>query len=61
MAKEEITPSEWQIMQVLWADYIYMASILIAAVCIFGKRMRLRRQAAGMEKVMFENVKMMQK
>ena len=54
MAKEEITPSEWQIMQVLWADYIYMASILIAAVCIFGKRMRLRRQAAGMEKVMLQ-------
>ncbi len=38
----------------LWADYIYMAGILIAAVCIFGKRMRLRRLDAGMEKVMLQ-------
>ena len=44
-------------MTCLWADYIYMAGIIIAVVCIFGKRMRLRRLAAGMEKVMFENVR----
>ncbi len=38
-------------MTCLWAGYIYMAGIIIAVVCIFGKRMRLRRLAAGMEKV----------
>ena len=41
----------------LWVDRIYMTGILIAAICIFGKRLRLRRLVAGMEKVMFENVR----
>ncbi len=40
-------------MSCLWADRIYMAGILVAAICIFGKRLRLRRNVAGMEKVMF--------
>ena len=44
-------------MSCLWADRIYMAGILIAAICIFGKRIRLWRTVAGMEKVMFENVR----
>lgn len=34
-----------------------MVGILIAAICIFGKRLRLRRLVAGMEKNMFENVR----
>lgn len=38
----------------LWADYMYMAGILAAAICIFGKRLRLRRAVARMEKGMFE-------
>ena len=43
-------------MTCLWADYIYMAGILIAAVCIFGKRLRLRKSVAGMEKVSLDNM-----
>lgn len=39
----------------LWADRIYMAGIFVAAICIFGKQLRLQREVAGMEKVMFEN------
>ena len=42
-------------MTCLWADRIYMAGILIAAVCIFGKRLRLRKSVAGMEKVSLDN------
>ena len=41
----------------LWVDRIYMAGILVTAICIFGKRIRLWRTVAGMEKVMFENVR----
>lgn len=37
-----------------WAACIYMAGIFVAAVCIFGKQLRLRRTVAGMEKVMLE-------
>ena len=44
-------------MSCLWADRIYMAGILIAAICIFRKRIRLQRTVSGMEKVMFENVR----
>lgn len=40
----------------LWVDRIYMAGILVSAICIFGKRLRLQKTAAEMEKVMFENV-----
>ena len=43
-------------MTCLWADRIYMAGILIAAVCIFGKRLRLRKPVAGMEKVSLDNM-----
>lgn len=35
----------------IWADRIYVAGILAAAVCIFGKRLHFRRTVAGMEKV----------
>ena len=44
-------------MTCLWADRIYMAGILVTAICIFGKRIRLQRTVSGMEKVMFENVR----
>ena len=43
-------------MTCLWADRIYMAGILIAAVCIFGKRLRLRKSVAGMERVSLDNI-----
>lgn len=43
-------------MTCLWADRIYMAGILKAAVCIFGKRLRLRKSVAGMEKVSLDNM-----
>ena len=43
-------------MTCLWADRIYMAGILIAAVCIFGKRLRLRKSVAGMEKGFLDNM-----
>lgn len=58
---EAVLRVTWRIMVVtvswLWADRIYMAGILAAAICIFGKRLRLQRTVAGMEKVMFENVR----
>ena len=44
-------------MSCLWADRIYMAGILVAAICIFGKRLRLRRLVAGMEKVFFDGIR----
>ena len=40
----------------LWVDRIYMAGILAAVLCIFGKRLSLRRSVAGMEKAMLENI-----
>lgn len=43
-------------MTCLWADRIYMAGILIAAVCIFGKRLRLWKSVAGMEMVSLDNM-----
>ncbi len=43
-------------MTCLWADRIYMAGIFIAAVCIFGKRLRLGKAVAGMEKVSLDNI-----
>ena len=54
---EAVVKLTWRITAVtvswLWADRIYMVGILVAAICIFGKRLRLRRSIAGMEKVMF--------
>ena len=41
----------------LWVDRIYMVGILVTAICIFGKRIRLWRTVAGMEKVMCEKVR----
>lgn len=43
-------------MTCLWADRIYMAGVLIAVGCIFGKRLRLQRSVAGMEKVSVDNM-----
>lgn len=40
-----------------WAACIYMAGIFVAAVCIFGKQLRLRRTVAGMEKVSLDNIR----
>jgi len=57
---EAVFKATWRITAVttswLWVDRIYMAGILAAAICIFGKRLRLRRTVAGMEKVMFESI-----
>ncbi len=58
---EAVLSATWRItsatMNWLWADRIYMAGILAAGICIFGKRLRLWRTVAGMEKVMFENTR----
>ena len=58
---EAVLKATWRITAVtaswLWVDRIYMAGIVIAVICIFGKRIRLQRTVAGMEKVMFENVR----
>ncbi len=56
---EAVFKITWRITAVttswLWIDRIYMVGILVAAMCIFGKRLRLRRTVAGMEKVIFES------
>ena len=56
-----VLKATWRITAVtaswLWGDRIYMAGILLTAICIFGKRIRLQRTVSGMEKVMFENVR----
>ncbi len=41
----------------IWADRIYMAGIFIAVVCIFGKRLRLWKSVAGMEKTSLDNIR----
>ncbi len=41
----------------LWVDRIYIAGILVAAICIFGKRLHLQRTVAGMETIWFENTR----
>ena len=56
-----VLKATWRITAVtaswLWGDRIYMAGILLTAICIFGKRIRLQRTVSGMKKVMFENVR----
>ena len=39
----------------IWADRIYMVGIFVAAICIFGKRLHLRKSVAGMERVSLDN------
>lgn len=39
----------------IWADRIYMVGIFVAAICIFGKRLHLRKSVAGMERVSLYN------
>ena len=56
-----VLKATWRITAVtaswLWGDRIYMAGILLTAICIFGKRIRLQRTVSRIEKVMFENVR----
>lgn len=40
----------------LWADRIYMAGIFAAAICIFGKRLHLRKLVSGMERVSLDHI-----
>lgn len=58
---EAVRKATWRITTVtaswLWVDRIYMAGIFVSAICIFGKRLRLRKTVAEMEKVLFENVR----
>ncbi len=58
---EAVLKATWRITAVttswLWADRIYMAGILVSAICIFGKRLRLWRNVAGMEEVMLESTR----
>lgn len=52
---EAVCKATWWIthgtMTCLWADRLYIAGIFAAFICIFGKRLRLLRLAAGMERV----------
>lgn len=56
---EAVLRMTWQVthgtMTCLWADRIYMAGIFVAAICIFGKRLCLRKSVAGMERVSLDN------
>ncbi len=58
---EAVLKVTWRITAVtaswLWVDRIYMAGILVAAICIFGKWFCLQRNVAKMEKVVFENIR----
>lgn len=38
----------------IWVDRLYMAGIVVAAVCIFGKRFRVYRFVAGLDAVFLE-------
>lgn len=40
-----------------WVDRLYMAGILVAVICIFGKRLCLHRAVARMEKVLWEGTR----
>ncbi len=40
----------------IWADRIYIAGIFAAGVCIFGKRLRLWKSVAGMERICPDNI-----
>lgn len=56
-----VLKATWRITTVtaswFWVDHIYMAGILAAAICIFGKQICLQRNVAGMEKAVFENIR----
>lgn len=56
---EAVLRMTWRVthgtMTCLWADRIYMAGIFVAAICIFGKRLNLRKSVAGMERVSLDN------
>lgn len=58
---EAVLRITWRITQgtmiCLWADRVYMAGVFIAAICIFGKQLRLRRVVAGMEKTSLGNIR----
>ena len=41
-------------MQNIWFDRIYIAGIFVTAICIFGKRLHLRRIVSGMKTSVFE-------
>lgn len=57
---EAVLRMTWRVthgtMTCLWADRIYMAGIFVAAICIFGKRLHLRKSVAGMERVSLDNI-----
>lgn len=58
---EAVLNATWRLTAVtmswLWADRFYMAGILAAVICIFGKRLRLRRLVAGMERVSLSGIR----
>ena len=57
---EAVLKMTWRVthatMTCLWADRIYMAGIFVAAICIFEKRLCLRKSVARMEKVSLDNI-----
>ena len=58
---EVVLKATWWITEVtsswLWVDRIYMVGILGAVICIFGRRLRIRRTVARMEKGMFDSTR----
>ena len=56
---ETVLKITWRItygtMTCLWVDRIYMVGIFIAAIFIFGKRLRLWKSVVGMETVFLDN------
>ncbi len=58
---EVVLKATWRIIAItsswLWVDRIYMAGVLVAAICIFRKQLGLRRAVARMEKSMFESTR----
>lgn len=42
----------------IWADRIYIAGVFAAAMCIFGKRLHLRKLVSGMERFSLDNTRL---
>lgn len=45
------------IMNWRWAGRIYMAGTIVSAICIFGRRLRFRRETDAMEKIFLNNMR----
>lgn len=56
---EAVLRMTWRVthgtMTCLWADRFYIAGVFAAAICIFGKRLHLRKLVSGMERFSLDN------